>query len=522
MTAYAIIGVTAFNLVLAGMGSALLFALRPELPPRDFVRLGGVSYLLGVAAAMIAFTLVIVVGLPLGWPSMLGSLALLAGGGVLAGRRRRRPRGRATPVPSLTLPSAAVLALALVTLEAVFRKGRLQGLLEFDGWDSWGPKAKSLYFFGHLRPSFLADLPGGSYPPGLPALLAGALHAIGSPDVVTVHLQFWFLGAGFVAALIGLLAGRVDPVLLFVFALLVFVMPDIRSRSVDMYGDLTLGYAIATAALLFGLWVEDGSGWRLDVAAALVAGAALTKREGLVLAICVIAAGVIASADRLRQVWRRLAVVLGATVAAWLVWQIWLSAHHLPGNGPSGGLHFLSDPGRGWSALHTVVDNLFQFDLWLLSTTIGIAAVALCLLVRAWRLALYAGTLMVLLVVGCSVILWSDPNLQLSDVNVVSRLAGTVALSVVALTPLLLQRAWGPVRMWRVPAWHRGLAWGAVAAAAVAYPTTLLVEGGARFPKASDCNQPGARYADSYPAARRLGGGTIAQDGCGRLRVEPR
>ena len=296
--------------------------------------------------------------------------------------------------------------------------------------------------------------------------------------------------------------------------------PDIRSRSVDMYGDLTLGYAVATAALLFALWVEEGGDWRIAVAAVLLAGAVLTKREGILLAVCVVAAALIASIGRLRQVWFRLASVLGAAVAAWLVWQIWLSAHDLPGNGPSGGLHFLRDPGRGWTALRTVVDNLFQFDLWLMSTTIGIVAVGLCLLVRDWRPAVYAGTLFVLLVLGCSVILWSDPNLQLSDVNVVSRLVGTVALSLVALTPLLLQRAWGPVRSWRVPAWHRALAWGAVATAAVAYPATLLVEGGARFPKASDCNQPGALYAKSYPVARRLGGGKITQDGCGRLRVE--
>jgi hypothetical protein len=367
-------------------------------------------------------------------------------------------------------------------LEAVFRKGRLQGLIEFDGWDSWGPKAKALYFFGHLQPHFLAGLPGGSYPPGLPALLAGALHAMGGADVVTVHLQFWFLGLGFVAAVVGLLAPRVDPLLLAPFALLVFVMPDIRSRSVDMYGDLTLGYAVATAALLLALWLEDGHDWRVAAVALLGAGAVLTKREGLVFVICLVAAGLLASADRLRAVWLRLGAVLGSAVAAWLLWQIWLSAHHLHGNGPSGGLHFLSDWGRGWDALHTVVRNLFTFDLWLVSMTIVIVAIGLCLLVRAWRLALYAGALLVLSVPGCSVILWSDPTLQLTDVNVVSRLVGTVALSAAALTPLLLQRAWGAPRPWTVPAWHRALAWGAIAAAAIAYPVVLLAHGGARFP----------------------------------------
>src|SRR5262249_42206262 len=159
-----------------------------------------------------------------------------------------------------------------------------------------------------------------------------------SPDVVTVHLQFWFLGLGFVAAVIGLLATRVEPLLIAPFALLVFVMPDIRSRSVDMYGDLTLGYAVAVAALLLALWVEDRSDWRIAVAAVLAAGAVLTKREGILLVVCLVAAALVASADRLRSVWLRLGAVLAAALSVWLVWQLWLSAHHLHGNGPTGGL----------------------------------------------------------------------------------------------------------------------------------------------------------------------------------------
>jgi len=465
------------------------------------------------------FTLVIVLGIPLGWPSMVACVVLLGAAGIFLGRRRRHTAPPPLAVPALTLPSAALLGLTVVILEAVFRKGRLQGLLEFDSWDSWGPKAKALYYFGHLRPHFLADLPGGSYPPGIPALLAGGLHAIGSPDVVTLHLEYWFLGAGFVAAFVGLLLPRVDPLLLFPFALLVFVMPDIRSRSVDMYGDLPLGYALATAALLLALWLEDRVDWQVAVAAVLGAGAVLTKREGVVLVVCIVGAGLVASVDRLQQVWLRLAAVLAAAGVAWSIWQLWLSAHHLHGNGPSTGLHFLTDPRRGWDALHTVVNNLFQFDLLLVSMTIGIAAVGLCLLAQAWRLAVYVGSLIVFLVAGCTVILWSDPNLQLTDVNVVSRLVGTVALSVVAVTPLMLQRAWGgSPRVRALPGWHRALAWAAVAAAAIAYPATLLAEGGARFPTASDCNRPGFRYVDSYPAALRLGG-KISQDGCGRLRV---
>lgn len=548
MTLQAIVGLAVFNVLLAALGGTVLFALGPATTWKQLGRLAGLAYLLGVAALMVALTLLIVLGIPVNVLSTVLTAAAIVVASVLLGRRRRasQPASREAHggVPFVSVWSAGLIALLAVSLEAVFRKGRLQGLIEFDGWDSWGPRAKALYHFGHLDPHFLEGLPGGSYPPGFPALLATGLHAIGSADVVTLHLEYWFLAIGFVAALVGLLATRVSPLLLLPFAFVLFVLPDIRSRSVDMYGDLPLGFLVATAALLVALWLEERREWHLPAASLLLAAAVLTKREGVILAGCVVAAGLVASADRVRRDWPRLLGVFLAALAATFLWQIWLWAQGLPGNGPSGGLHFLTDVGRGWDAFHVVTKNLFTFDLWLLSMTIAIAAAGLCLLVRAWRFALYFVSLMFACVLGCSVILWSDPNLQLTDVNVVSRLVGTVALTVVALTPLALQQAWGAgERAPRDPAaaeepgWQTALAWGLVVVGAIAYPATLLAEGGARFPKASDCVHAPAGsgsvlvvfgHEPSYPAALRLRAraaaqGTspvrVAQDGCGRVRV---
>ena len=546
MTVRAIVGLVVFNVLLAALGSAVLSALRPATTRKQLVRLIGVSYLLGVAVLMVSLTLLIVLGIPVNLLTTALTGAVIFAAAWLVGKRRRTQQApRATePAVLVSIWGAALLALLVVSLEAVFRKGRLQGLIEFDGWDSWGPRAKALYHFGHLDPHFLASLPGGSYPPGLPALLATGLHAIGSADVVTLHLQYWFLGVGFVAALLGLLATRVTPLLLLPFVSMVFVMPDIRSRSVDMYGDLPLGFLVATAALLLALWLEERREWQLPAASLLVAAAALTKREGVILAGCVVIAGLVASSDRARKDWPRLLAVLLTAVGATVLWQIWLRAKGLPSNGPSGGLHFLTDLRRGWDSLHVVTNNLFTFDLWLLSLTIAIAAAGLCLLVRAWRLALYLVALIVASVLGCSVILWSDPNLQLTDVNVVSRLVGTVALTVVAITPLAMQRAWDAgegrsreVAVRTAPVWQAALAWGLVVAAAIAYPATLLADGGARFPSASDCvHAPplsgsvlvvfghAASYSDALRVRSRavaLGTETVqlAQDGCGRVLV---
>jgi hypothetical protein len=545
MTVRAIAGLVVLNVLLAVLGCALLCALRPGTTRRELLRLAGVGYLLGVAALMVALTILIVLGIPVNLLStVLVGVALFAACAFSAGRRRSRSNAKPSTTAVVSIWSGALIALLAVVLEAVFRKGRLQGLIEFDGWDSWGPKTKALYHFGHLDPHFLAGLPGGSYPPGLPALLATGLHAIGSPDVVTLHLQYWFLGVGFLAALLGLLATRVTPLLLLPFVLVVFVLPDIRSRSVDMYGDLPLGFLVATAALLVALWLEERRPWQLPTASLLLAAAALTKREGVILAGCIVVAALAASSDRVRSDWLRLGGVFLSALAAAFLWQIWLWANGLPGNGPSGGLHFLTDSRRGWDSLHVVAGNLFTFNLWLISLTIAIAAAALCLLVRAWRLGVYVGMVILVSILGCTVILWSDPNLQLTDVNVVSRLVGTVALTVVALTPLALQRAWDGVERPARVALPRdarrraALAWALVAVGTIAYPTTLLAEGGARFPSDADCmHAPSAGDATvlvvfGHPSsygeaallgtrARAVGPGAVetVQDGCGKLRV---
>jgi hypothetical protein len=546
MTIEAIVRLTLFNVMLAVVGTAVLVAMRPGTSRRDWLRLSGVSYLLGVAALMVVLTLSLVVSIPVTFASIVvAGLSIFAAGGAIARRRRSSAEDQAERVstPLLSIPSAAVLALAIVCLEAIFRKGRLQGLIEFDGWDSWGPKAEQLYFFHRLDASFLHDLPGGSYPPGVPAILAAGLHAIGSADMVTVHLQYWFLGAGFVAAFVGVLSTRVTPLVLAPFALLVFVIPDIRSRSVDMYGDLPLGFLLAAGALLIALWLDRPQRWYVPAAALLFAGAVLSKREGIVLVACVVLAALVASADRVKHVWRQLLLVCAPSIAVWVLWQIWVAAKGLPSNGPEGGLHFLTDLGRGWNAFVAVKNNLFDYDLRLLSTTIAIGAVAVCLLAHAWRVAAYLGGLIVFTTLGCTAILWSDQNLQLDDINVVSRLVGGVTLMLVVVAPLALQRAWeecGPIRP-LLPEPSRPLrlavAGGLIAAAAIAYPAVLLAGGGARFPRASDCvvkpSDAGnvdvvfghvESYADALRVRDRaatagLPDVAMQQDGCGKLRV---
>ena len=160
---------------------------------------------------------------------------------VLAAIALRRPLARWRPAApteargtGVGLVAVAFGALIVVYLEALFRAGRLAGLSAWDAWAFWVPKAKAIYFFGGLDEQFFRELANPTYPPLVPALEASAFHFMGSADVVTLHLQFWFFACGFVAAVAGLLAPRVPALLLWPFLLLVLVAPRVvgpESRS---------------------------------------------------------------------------------------------------------------------------------------------------------------------------------------------------------------------------------------------------------------------------------------------------
>lgn len=546
MTVRAIAGLFVFNLALCGVGTALLVAARPRTPRRSLLRLAGVSYLVGLAAVMVALTMLLMVGVPLRSWTLLLVAGGLAGGGVLVARARLASPEEYVVQPLLTLASVIPAAALVVILEALFRRGRLQGLTGFDEWDSWGPMTKDLYLTGHLRSGFMASFPGGSYPPGLRVLLASALQAIGSPDMTTIHLELWFVALGFAAAAAALLAERVRAGVLMPFVLLVFVMPNIRARSVALYGDLALGYLVATMALLIWLWLEDEEGWPLALATVVGASATLTKREGILFVGCAVLAGAAASQDRRRRAWPRLTGVLVGSGVAYAAWSVWLHVHLLPGNGPQSGVGFVTDVHRGWASARAIVQDVFSYDLWLVATILALVAFVLAVVSGFRTHATYVGTFLGLSTAGCILVLWSTPSLSTADVDVVSRLVGTVAIASAVLTPIVIQEvvdagalvgasALLPERLRRAnlrPLMLIVLAW-----AALSYPAAVVASGRPQFPDASDCVTPvrapgpvaavfgsASSYAEAsrlQASAARASGQSVAitKDGCGGLRV---
>ena len=274
---------------------------------------------------------------------MLATLASFVLAGVLGGRKLGRAvptLGSVTASNGLIVGAVGVMVAGLF-FEVLFRATRLSGLYSWDAWSFWVPKGKAIYFFGGLDEQFFTTLPGPSYPPLVPVLDAAAFHAMGSADVVTLHLQFFFLGLGFVWSVAGLFSERIPAWILWPFILVLLVAPRLGQRFAVPEADFLLDFFFALAAVLVAFWLLDEERWRLVVATTLLCGMVLTKREGLLLGAVLVAAALLASARRWRTAWPALGLAAVVALAVAVPWRIWYLIHGVGGERISEGL----DPG---------------------------------------------------------------------------------------------------------------------------------------------------------------------------------
>jgi hypothetical protein len=450
MTERALLGLALGNAIVLGTGSCLLWGARGLRSWVELARLSGLAYMAGVAALGVALSIELVLGVPFALATILLTCAGLAAAGLVLGWAlgRASPPLRGGEVRGVALVAAAYAALVIVYLEAVFRAARLAPLSNFDGWAFWVPKAKAIYFFGGLDEQFFRELANPTYPPLVPALEAAAFHAMGSADVVTLHVQLWFFLAGFAAAVAGLLAPRVRPAVLWPVLLLVLVAPRIPARALEPQADFLLDYFFALAALLVALWLLERRAWQLAAASLFLAGAMLTKREGQLLAACVLVAALAASWGTRRLAWPRIVLAGACALVLALPWRIWFTSRDLRGELPSSGFLGLFDHlDRPWPALRSVVDALLDYDLWLVVVPLAVLAIALALLGGARMLPAYAALVYGLAAAGFVWVLWSFTELELpyeqdEGVNLLVRLCGSLILLSAGLVPLLLDAAW--------------------------------------------------------------------------------
>ena len=451
MSVQALAGLAALNLFYLLCGASLLWLVRGWTTWIDVARLAGLAYIVGIVVVGSAWTLLLIAGVPFGLWLVVGLPLLVVAGAVVAARRRGRalPRGGVVPESSGLLVTAGGIALAGLLLEGLFRTARLAGLYEWDAWSFWIPKAKAIYFFDTLDEEFFTALPGSSYPPLVPVLDAAAFHVLGSPDVVTLHVQYWLFGVGFVWALAGVLAERVPPWILWPFVLLLLVAPRFGRRFNIAEADHFLDFLFVLAALLLVLWVLDRERWRLVVVGFLVSGMVLTKREGMLLAVLLLVATLLASGRDWRGAWRPLVLVgvVGLAVAA--PWRIWYIVRGVAGEAPEGGgLNPTENAERLWPSVRLAFDVLFSSDYWSVVVPVAIGALVLALLVRSFTLAVFFGSLVLLVTIGGAWITWAIPELPITQElggNPIVRYMGAATMLCVAASPLLLAAVWSAV-----------------------------------------------------------------------------
>ena len=450
MSVRALVGLAVANVVVLGTGSCLLWGVRGLRSWAELARLSGLAYMIGVAALGVTLSIELVFGVPFRLTTIVLTCLALALGGLVLGRvlGRERPLFRAGGSHGLGLVAASYGAIVVVYVEAMFRAGRLAPLSNFDGWAFWVPKAEAIYTFGGLDEQFFTELANPTYPPLVPALEAAAFHAMGSADVVTLHVQFWFFLTGFVAAVAGVLAPRVRAALLWPLVLLVLVAPRVVARALEPQADFLLDYLFALAGVLVALWLVERRGWQLAVASLFLAGAMLTKREGQLLAACIVIAGLAASWHMRRFAWPRIALAGGCAFALSVPWRIWFSSRELTGELPESGFLGLFDQlDRPWPAVQSVVPALLDYELWLVVIPLAAVAIALSLMGGARVLPTYAGLVYALAVAGFVWVLWAFTEIELpfvqdEGVNPIVRLCGSLVVLSAGLVPLLLDAAW--------------------------------------------------------------------------------
>ena len=438
---------TLLLLVYALAGAAVLHGLGLVRSLRSLFVHAGLAVVVGWALTGVATSFLLVAGAA-GRPiEVLPVVALAAAAALAAGRR-------AAPLPEPRAPAesrvggavaAAAAALLAAYLLVHLRRALSTGANWWDAWAFWLPKAQSLYWFGGLDtgPGGFTSFAHPHYPPLVPALNALVFRLEGAADAAPLPAHEWALAVAALGAVAAALAPRVRPAVLWPCLLFLALVPNFGRLIGAMTGDLLVALAFAVAGVAALLWRLDGDRAWLALAALLLAAAALTKAEGLYLAVLlVLALAVIA--PRSRQVWAGLAALAAAPVLAVVPWRVWLAVHDVPASGDFSAGSLL-DPGflvGRTERLTTALAELPWFflapELWLVALPVALAA-GLVALRTARPAALLVLVLVPLSFVGLAGVYWiSLPPVEWHLATSAARVPAGVVFFATAAVPLLL------------------------------------------------------------------------------------
>jgi hypothetical protein len=441
-------GLVAAQMLFLVAGLGVLWAFRGWRTWLDLLRSLGLAYLLGVGGIGVLATLVLIAGYGVGTPVVVALSLGLALAGSVCGYLGRRPLPR---VGGFTRPRTdptalfadAIVVLVVVVLVEFLRASLRQGIVAWDSWTFWVPKAKAIYFFGGLDPQLFRSLANPSYPLLVPALQAMDFHLAGSADVGILAAQYWLLFAAFVFAVPELLREVVPPQVLWPFLLLACVVPELDRRFTNAQGDWPLDIFFTLSAISLARWLLTRESWLLCTYGAFLAAALATKREGQLMAVCLVLAALLATWRRARTIWPWVVGVAAAAYVLNIPWRIWWSSRGLSSGGPEIGFRALfSHLDRLGPSIRIVLHLLFQYDFWLVAVPIALVAAIAVALRREFVLPSFFLMTVVLLLVGFVWILWAYVSLPLdtSSATPIPREVASVVLLSLVFAPLLLSR----------------------------------------------------------------------------------
>jgi len=445
-----LIGVVGLNLLFLLAGTGILWGVRGWTSWGDYGALAGVAYVSGLCAVSVVATLVPIWGGSLSVGVIFAIVAGVGLAGLGAGIWKRRPLparpGQWNP-PGLSwalVPYALVLITGAL-LVAFFRVARIEPLTEWDAWGFWMTKAKAIYYFGGLDPTLFRELWGPSYPLLVPVLAAMNFRFMGSADTTTVGVQWWLLAVGLVWAAAGLLRRIAPAAPTWLFLALFVAVPELDRRLLERKADWPLDIFFALSACSLLAWIVSRESWLLAVYGLTLSAALVTKREGQLLAVCLVVAGLFAAGIRSRRSWL---AVAGVAVLAYLPgvpWRIWWTSRHLQSDTPAGGLFQATfrNIDKAPQSFHLVVRLLFEYHLWLAATPIALVAAVVSLGPGNRRPAVFFIVLFGLVFVGWAWENWAyvSPSLPISTdpaVNPTNRTVGSLVLLSIVTAPVLI------------------------------------------------------------------------------------
>ncbi len=425
---------------------------------RDGLRLAGLALVLGWALVGVLGSLALMAGLAFdGAQLILGCLALAAAG-IAAARRVPTPvrvSARAPWLGSHWLAAGGVAGLLVVAVALLRRALTATAPTAWDAWAFWLPKARSLVLFDGIDTGAggFTSFAHAPYPPLVPAMEAAAFRFSGTLEASAVlPLQHWVLAVAFLAALGGLLGGRVPAPVLWPSVALIALMPNFGRLVGSSLGDEPLVLLVGLAGACAALWLLERDPRHAGLCAGLLAAAALAKSEGLMLGSLLGVALVVATAVERRFAWKAPAAIFASPVVVSLVWRAWLGAHDLPSwdaYRPEDLLRpgYLADRlDRLGTAVSALPDYLLEPDRWLLTVPLALAA-ALIVALRAPGIATLVLVFVSVGFLGAATIYWISPlPIDWYIDTSAERVVGSLVFFCAAVFPLLLATAAGPAR----------------------------------------------------------------------------